>query len=140
MEVGEDGDYMEIIYLSLHCYHQNDSCIKTGSDETHFNPSLIVRVRVTRQCPQTTTFLKRKESRSGIESRSFRFYQPNALPLGQTGSQETLHYYISLASLIMTSNTYLAHSVTLMRLQPSRFAGNRPGHREDVDFPACICR
>ena len=26
----------------------------------------------TRQCPQTTTFLKRKESRSGIEPRSFR--------------------------------------------------------------------
>ena len=27
--------------------------------------------KVTRQCPQTTTFLKRKESRSGIEPRSF---------------------------------------------------------------------
>ena len=27
--------------------------------------------KVTRQCPQTTTFLKRKESRSGIEMRSF---------------------------------------------------------------------
>ena len=26
--------------------------------------------KVTRQCPQTTTFLKRKESRSGIEPRS----------------------------------------------------------------------
>ena len=30
--------------------------------------------------------LKREESRSGIEPRSFA-YQPNALPLGQTGSQ-----------------------------------------------------
>ena len=29
--------------------------------------------KVTRQCPQTTTFLKRKESRSGIEPRSFRY-------------------------------------------------------------------
>ena len=28
--------------------------------------------KVTGQCPQTTTFLKRKESRSGIEPRSFR--------------------------------------------------------------------
>ena len=28
--------------------------------------------KVTRQCPQTTTFLKRMESRSGIEPRSFR--------------------------------------------------------------------
>ena len=33
----------EIIYLSLHCHHQNDSCIKTGSDEDHFNASLILR-------------------------------------------------------------------------------------------------
>ena len=29
----------EIIYLSLHCHHQNDSCIKMGSDESHFNVS-----------------------------------------------------------------------------------------------------
>ena len=29
----------EIIYdLSLHCHHQNDTCIfKVGSDESHFN-------------------------------------------------------------------------------------------------------
>ena len=40
----------EIIYLSLHCHHQNDSCIKMGSDESHFNVSVIVRGRVTRQC------------------------------------------------------------------------------------------
>ena len=36
MEVGE----REIIYLSLHCQHQNDFCIKTGSDESHFNVSV----------------------------------------------------------------------------------------------------
>ena len=66
------GGKREIIYLSLHCHHQNDSCIKTGSVESHFNVSLIVRDKVTRPCPQTTTFLKRKESRSGIEPRPFR--------------------------------------------------------------------
>ena len=32
----------EIIYLSLHCHHQNDSCIKMDSDESDFNVSLIV--------------------------------------------------------------------------------------------------
>ena len=32
-----------IIYLSLHCHHQNDLCIKVDSDESHFNVSLIVR-------------------------------------------------------------------------------------------------
>ena len=36
MEVGEEGDYI----LSLHCHHQNDSCIKMGSDESHFNVSV----------------------------------------------------------------------------------------------------
>ena len=45
----------EFIDLSLHCHHQHDSCIKMGSDESHFNVSLILRDRVTRQCPQTTT-------------------------------------------------------------------------------------
>ena len=30
----------EIIYLSLHCHHQNDSCIKMGSSESHFNVSV----------------------------------------------------------------------------------------------------
>ena len=27
----------EITYLSLHCHHQNYSCIQMGSDESHFN-------------------------------------------------------------------------------------------------------
>ena len=36
MEVGG----REIIYLSLHCHHQNDFCIKMGSDESHFNVSI----------------------------------------------------------------------------------------------------
>ena len=38
--------------------------------------------KATRQCPQTTTFLKRKESRSGIEPRSFRLsaYRLTARP------------------------------------------------------------
>ena len=68
----------EIIYLSLHCHHQNDSCIKVGSDESHFNVSVGSDVRVTKQCPQTTTFLKRKENRSGIERLTTR---PNRLTL-----------------------------------------------------------
>ena len=63
-------------YLSLHCNHQNDFGIKMDSDESHFNVSVgsdgqnhKTMDKVTRQCPQTTTFLKRKESRSGIEPR-----------------------------------------------------------------------
>ena len=60
MEV-EGGGGEEILYLSLHCQHQNDLCIKMGSDESHFNVSLIVRDKVTRQCPQTTTFEEKGE-------------------------------------------------------------------------------
>ena len=58
------------------------TCIKMGRDESHFNVSLIVRDKVTRQCPQTTTFLDRKESRRGIELRSFRLpaYRLTARP------------------------------------------------------------
>ena len=37
MEVGREGDYIPI---SLYCHHQNDSCIKAGSDESHFNVSV----------------------------------------------------------------------------------------------------
>ena len=91
MEVGKEI----IIYLSLHCHHQNDSRIKMGSDESHFNISLIVRDKVTRQCPQTTTFLTKNESQSGIDLRPFCL---PASPLGQTGSQslrDALRHFVS---------------------------------------------
>ena len=61
------GDYK--LYLSLHCHHRNDFCIKMGSDESRFNVSLIVRDKVTRQCPQTTTFEEKgepKRYRTGV--------------------------------------------------------------------------
>ena len=60
MEVGEEGG-KELIYLSLHCHLQNDSCIRMGSDESHFKVSLTVMDKVTRQCPQTTTFEEKGE-------------------------------------------------------------------------------
>ena len=44
VEKGGKGEWRwgqrEIIYLSLHCHHQNDACIKIGSDESHFNISV----------------------------------------------------------------------------------------------------
>ena len=36
MEVGGEG---EIITYRDNCHHQNDFCIKVGSDESHFNVS-----------------------------------------------------------------------------------------------------
>ena len=64
MEVGEEGEYN---YTYRYTVTTRMTCIKMGSDDSHFNDSLIVRDKVTRPCP----LLKRKERRSGIEPRSF---------------------------------------------------------------------
>ena len=58
MEVGEEGRIYTCRYTA---HHQNDSCIKMGSDESHFNVSVIVRDKVTRQCPQIATFEEKGE-------------------------------------------------------------------------------
>ena len=60
MDRGGGGE-RDIIHLSLHHHHQNGSCIKMGSNDSHFNVSLIVRDKVTRQRPQTTTFEEKGE-------------------------------------------------------------------------------
>ena len=48
------------------------TCIKMGSDESHFNVSLTVRDKVTRPCPQTTSFEEKGEPKR---------YQTGVLPL-----------------------------------------------------------
>ena len=48
------------------------TCIKMGSDESHFNVPLIVRDKVTRPCPQTTTFEEKGEPKR---------YRTEVLPL-----------------------------------------------------------
>ena len=93
----------EIIpYLSLHCHHQNDVCIKMGSNESHFNVSVesdsmdkVTKVSTNHNLSEETG----KESRSGIEPRSFRPLTSlsNALPLGQTrGSQSQVRHCLPL--------------------------------------------
>ena len=98
----------EIIYLSLHCHHQKlvlytsrcqrtlntnsqsvitrMTCIKMGSDESHFNVSLIVRDKVARQCPQTATSEEKGEPKRIRTEVPLLTSVTNALPLGQTGS------------------------------------------------------
>ena len=68
MQVGE----REIIYLSLHCHHQSDSCIKTGSDESRFNVSVGSDGQSHKTVSTNHNLFERKESRSGIEPMSFR--------------------------------------------------------------------
>ena len=48
------------------------TCIKMGSDESHFNVLVLVRDKVTRLCPQTTTFEEKEEPKR---------YQTEVLPL-----------------------------------------------------------
>ena len=61
--VNEGGGRGRLLYLSLHCHHQNDPCIKMGSDDSLFNVSLIVRDEVTRQCPETTIFEEKGDTK-----------------------------------------------------------------------------
>ena len=68
--------------------HQNGSCIKTGSDESHFNVSLTVRDKVTRQCPQTTNIEERGEMKRNRTEVLLLTTLSNAFPLGQPGSPE----------------------------------------------------
>ena len=79
---GYGGGGRRRLYTYRYTVTTRMTCIKMGSGESHFNVSLIVREKVTRQCPQTTKFLMRKESRSGIVPRSFRLpaYRLTARP------------------------------------------------------------
>ena len=87
MEVGGEGDF----YTCRYTVTTRMTCIKMGNDESHFNVSLTVRDKVTRQCPETTTFEEKGEpKRIRTEVRRPSAYQPNALPLGHTGSQSCI--------------------------------------------------
>ena len=69
MEVGEEGEY----YTYRYTVTTRMTCIKMGSDESHsVNVSLIVRDKVTRQCPQTTTSEEKGEPKR---------YRTEVLPL-----------------------------------------------------------
>ena len=93
--MGEEGEY--IIYTYHYTVTTRITCIKMGSIESHFNVSLIVRGKVTRQCRQTTTWRERRAE--AVSNRGPSAYQPTALPLGQTGSQfDLVHLYCHMAS------------------------------------------
>ena len=68
MEVGRRGR----VYTYRYTVTTKMTCIKMGSDESRFNVSLIVRGTKSQDSVQKPQLLKRKESRSGIEPRSFR--------------------------------------------------------------------
>ena len=51
---GYGGGRRGRVYTNRYTVTTGMTCIKMGSDESHFNVSLFVRGKVTRPCPQTT--------------------------------------------------------------------------------------
>ena len=86
----EEGDYK--LYLSLHCHHHSvrmTPALRWAAmprAESHFIVSLIVKDKVTRQCPQTTTFEEKGEPKPRIRTEVPLLTSRNVLLLGQTGS------------------------------------------------------
>ena len=113
------------LHLTLHCHHQNDTCIKVGGDEGHFNVSLTVRDKVTRQRPRTTTFEEKGEPKRNRTEVPL-FTSLKALPLGQTGSFPHLlrfrHPPVPLQRQCFVSVSLYVHSnhQTLMDREPSK--------------------
>ena len=58
---GYGGGGRERSYTYRYIVTTRTTCIKMGSDESRFNVSLIVMDKVTRACPQTTTFKEKGE-------------------------------------------------------------------------------
>ena len=80
MEWGGGGG--EIIYLSLHCHHQNDFL---GRDESHFNVSVGSDGQSHMTVSANHNLFEEKGEPEVVSNRGPSAYQPNALPLGQTG-------------------------------------------------------
>ena len=82
MEVGE----REIIYLSLHCHHQNDFCIKMGSDESHFNVSVGSDGQSHKTVSTNHNLFDEKGEPKRYRTKVLPLTSPTPLTLGQIGS------------------------------------------------------
>ena len=71
-EGGMDVEGRRRLYTYRYTVTTRMTYIKMGSDESHFNVSLIVRDKVTRPCPQTTTSEEKGEPKR---------YRTEVLPL-----------------------------------------------------------
>ena len=91
----------EIIYLSLHCHHQNDTCIKVGSDVSHFNVSVGSDGQSHKVSTNHNLFEEKVEPKA-VSNCGPSAYQPDALPLGQTSSR--LHWV--LLSVFIQKKTF----------------------------------
>ena len=69
----------EIIYLSPHCYHQNDFCIKMDSDESHFNASVGGDGKSHKTVSKNHNLFEEKGRAEAVSNRGPSAYQPIAL-------------------------------------------------------------
>ena len=97
MEVGEEGER----YTYHYTVTTRMTCSKMGSDENHFNQCFITSQVVEGQSGSQDSvhkpqLLKRKESRSGIETMSFRLpaYRLTARPNRLSRHPKVTHYII----------------------------------------------
>ena len=104
MEVGEEG--REITYLLLHCHHQNDSCIKMGSDESRFNVSVGSHKTVSTN--HNLSEEKGEPRRYRTEVLPLTSLTPYALPLGQTGSPFSPSLISLMVSVDVKRHVYLS--------------------------------
>ena len=81
MEVGKEGDYISTYRYTV---TTRMTCIKMGSDESHFNVSLVVRD--SHKTVSRDHNFSRERRAEAVSNRGPSAYQPTVLPLGQTGS------------------------------------------------------
>ena len=103
----------EIIYLSLHCHHQNDFCIKMDSDESHFNVSVGSDGQSHKTVSTNHNLFWRERRAEAVSNRGPSACQPNALPLGQTGSLVLNSYFLSVLSVGWTGRKKQSYFLTL---------------------------
>ena len=114
--MGGRGDY---IYLSLHCHHKNDFCIKVGSDESHFNLSVGSDGQSHKTVSTNHNLFEEKGEPKQYQTEVLpSAYQPNALPLGQTGSQVLVEHGIVLYcdAKVLRGSDILQHLVVQLIL------------------------
>ena len=74
------------MYLSLLCHHQNDSCMKMGSDESHFNVSLTVGDFFLERCTTHT--------RCSIQRHLANMYEHEAREYSAHCGRELLNFFL----------------------------------------------
>ena len=102
---GYEGEGRGRIYTYRYTVTTRMTCINVGSDESRFNVSLIVRDKVTRPCPQTTTFEEKGEPKR---------YRTEVLPL-----TSLMPYHLGQTGSRLSASCQPSHTLTLCRVCPS---------------------